>query len=249
MRLEGKIAAVTGAGSGIGRAIALGLAADGARVAVLDLDLAGAQETVEMVRAAGGSAEAWQVDVADEASVDRVRGEVETAFGPLRILVNNAGWDAIQPFLENDREFIRKVVAINYLGPVILTQAFLRAMVEAEAGGRVINIASDAGRVGSTGEVVYAGAKAGLIGFTKALAREMARHGITVNCVCPGPTDTPLFRRQPERIRQALERAIPFRRLARPEEVADAVRYFASDAASFVTGQVLSVSGGLTMVG
>ncbi|HLH68336.1 MAG TPA: SDR family NAD(P)-dependent oxidoreductase [Candidatus Dormibacteraeota bacterium] len=249
MGLEGKVAAVTGAGSGIGRAIALGLAADGARVAVLDLDLVGAQDTVEAIRAAGGAAEAWQVDVADEASVDRVRAQVESAFGPLHILVNNAGWDAIQPFLENDRDFIRKVVAVNYLGPVILTQTFLRAMVEAGAGGRVINIASDAGRVGSTGEVVYAGAKAGLIGFTKALAREMARHGITVNCVCPGPTDTPLFRRQPEPIRQALERAIPFRRLARPEEVAGAVRYFASDAASFVTGQVLSVSGGLTMVG
>ncbi|HZV48346.1 MAG TPA: 3-oxoacyl-ACP reductase family protein [Candidatus Dormibacteraeota bacterium] len=249
MTLEGRVAAVTGSGSGIGRAIALALAADGARVAVLDIDEAGAQGTVEAVRAAGGSARAWVVDVADEASVDRARAGVESTWGPLRILVNNAGWDEIQPFLENDRGFIRKVVAINYLGPVILTQAFLRGMVEAGAGGRIVNIASDAGRVGSTGEVVYAGAKAGMIGFTKALAREMARHGITVNCVCPGPTDTPLFRRQPERMQQALERAIPFRRLGRPEEVAGAVRYFVSDAAAYVTGQVLSVSGGLTMAG
>ncbi len=249
MTLEGRVAVVTGSGSGIGRAIALALAADGARVAVLDIDEAGAQGTVEAVRAAGGSARAWVVDVADEASVDRARAGVESTWGPLRILVNNAGWDEIQPFLENDRGFIRKVVAINYLGPVILTQAFLRGMVEAGAGGRIVNIASDAGRVGSTGEVVYAGAKAGMIGFTKALAREMARHGITVNCVCPGPTDTPLFRRQPERMQQALERAIPFRRLGRPEEVAGAVRYFVSDAAAYVTGQVLSVSGGLTMAG
>jgi 2-hydroxycyclohexanecarboxyl-CoA dehydrogenase len=249
MTLESKVAAVTGSGSGIGRAIALGLAEDGAQVAVLDIDEAGARATVEAVQAAGGRAQAWRLDVTDEDSIDRVRAEVESTWGPLRILVNNAGWDEIQPFLENRRDFIRRVVAINYLGPVLLTQAFLQGMVEAGAGGRVINIASDAGRVGSTGEVVYAGAKAGMIGFTKALAREMARHGITVNCVCPGPTDTPLFRRQPERMQQALERAIPFRRLGRPEEVAGAVRYFASDAASFVTGQVLSVSGGLTMAG
>ena len=249
MTLQGRVAAVTGFGSGIGRAIAESLAADGVRVAVLDLNLASAEKTVETIRAAGGSAEAWHLDVAEDASVDQVRELVESAFGPLRILVNNAGWDTIQPFMDNDRDFIRKVVAINYLGPVILTQAFLRGMIEAGAGGRIINIASDAGRVGSTGETVYAGAKAGLIGLTKSLAREVARYQITVNCVCPGPTDTPLFQRQPEKMRNALERAIPFRRLGMPEDIAEAVRYFASDGASFVTGQVLSVSGGLTMAG
>lgn len=247
--LEGRTAAVTGAGSGIGRAIALALAADGARLAVLDLDPAGAEATVATIAEAGGVARAFAVDVADEAQVDAAVGAVEAALGAPRILVNNAGWDVIQPFLECDRDFIRRVVAVNYTGPVILTQAFLRGMVGDPAGGRVINIASDAGRVGSTGETVYAGTKAGMIGFTKSLAREVARHAITVNCVCPGPTDTPLFQRQPERMREALERAIPFRRLGRPDDVAGAVRYFASDAASFVTGQVLSVSGGLTMAG
>jgi 2-hydroxycyclohexanecarboxyl-CoA dehydrogenase len=165
------------------------------------------------------------------------------------VIVNNAGWDEIRPFMDNDRDFIRKVVAINYLGPVTVTQAFLRGMIDAGAGGRVVSIASDAGRVGSTGETVYAGAKGGIIGFTKSLAREMARHQVTVNCVCPGPTDTPLFHQQPEKMREALIRAIPFRRLGQPADIAHAVRFFASDGASFITGQVLSVSGGLTMAG
>ena len=142
-----------------------------------------------------------------------------------------------------------KVVAINYLGPVHVCGAFLPAMIETHAGGRVVNLASDAGRVGSAGESIYAGAKGGVIALTKSLAREMARHQITVNCVCPGPTDTPLFHAQPEKLKEALVKAIPFRRLARPEEVAAPVLFFASDAASFITGQVISVSGGLTMAG
>ncbi|HCB58783.1 MAG TPA: 2-hydroxycyclohexanecarboxyl-CoA dehydrogenase [Arthrobacter bacterium] len=249
MTLEGRVSIVTGSGSGIGRAIAAGLAADGAQVAVLDLNQAGAEETVELIRAAGGTARAWQVDITDEAGIDRVRDEVESAFGRANVIVNNAGWDEIRPFMDNDRDFIRKVVAINYLGPVTVTQAFLRGMIDAGAGGRVVSIASDAGRVGSTGETVYAGAKGGIIGFTKSLAREMARHQVTVNCVCPGPTDTPLFHQQPEKMREALIRAIPFRRLGQPADIAHAVRFFASDGASFITGQVLSVSGGLTMAG
>lgn len=247
--LAGRTAAVTGAGSGIGRAIALALAAEGARVAVLDLDREAAQATVTAIAAEGGVGVPVAVDIADAEAVDAAVSAVESALGPPRVLVNNAGWDVIQPFMDCDRDFIRRVVAVNYTGPVILTQAFLRGMLATGAGGRVINIASDAGRVGSTGETVYAGTKAGMIGFTKSLARELARAAITVNCVCPGPTDTPLFQRQPERIREALERAIPFRRLGRPEDVAGAVAYFASDAAAFVTGQVLSVSGGLTMAG
>ncbi len=249
LSLEGRVAVVTGAGSGIGRAIAAGLARDGAALAVLDIDDAGAGETVRAIRAEGLRASAFHLDVADEASIDAACAQVESELGPPGIVVNNAGWDVIQPFLENERDFIRRVVAINYLGPVMLTQAFLKSMVERGAGGRVINVSSDAGRVGSTGETVYSGAKAGMIGFTKSLAREMARHQITVNCVCPGPTDTPLFRRQPERMQEALERAIPFRRLAQPDDIAQAVRYFASAGAGFVTGQVLSISGGLTMAG
>jgi 2-hydroxycyclohexanecarboxyl-CoA dehydrogenase len=247
--LEGRVAIVTGAGSGIGRAIARGLAEDGARVAVADVDLEGARQTMAGIRADGGGAAAVEVDITDDAAVDRMLEEVERTLGLPGILVNNAGWDVIQPFIDNDRGFMRKVVGINLLGHVVVTQAFVKGLIAAGGGGRVVNIASDAGRVGSTGETVYAGAKGGLIGFTKSLAREMARYQITVNCVCPGPTDTPLFHRQPERIREALLRAIPFRRLAQPEDVAYAVRFFASEQASYITGQILSVSGGLTMAG
>ena len=164
------------------------------------------------------------------------------------VLVNAAGWDRAGPFLENSLEFMDRVVRLNLLGPVKLTKALLPAMIEAGAG-KIVNVASDAGRVGSSGETIYAGAKGGVIAFTKSLAREMARYGINVNCVCPGPTETPLFRSLPERTQQALERAIPFRRLAKPEEVADAILFFASPRSDFITGQVLSVSGGLTMAG
>jgi 2-hydroxycyclohexanecarboxyl-CoA dehydrogenase len=165
------------------------------------------------------------------------------------VLVNCAGWDEFHPFLDTDRPFWDRVVAINYLGVVALSHAVVPLMVEAGGGGRVVNIASDAGRVGSTGEAVYAGAKGGVIAFSKSLAREVARHRITVNAVCPGPADTPLFQGFPERIRQSLQRSIPLGRLAEPEDVAHAVSFFASPGAGYVTGQVLSVSGGLTMSG
>lgn len=240
---------VTGSGSGIGRAIAIRLAAEGARVAVLDIDRAGAEATVELIRAAGGESEAFEVDISRPASVAAARDAVESRLGIPTVLVNNAGWDVIQPFMGTDAPFWSKVVGINYLGPVAVSHAFLGSMIASGQGGRIINIASDAGRVGSTGEAVYAGAKGGVIAFTKSLAREMARHAITVNCVCPGPTDTPLFRSQGERIREALLKAIPLRRLAQPEDVAHAVRFFASADSSYITGQVLSVSGGLTMAG
>lgn len=249
MNLDGKLAVVTGAGSGIGRATARALAAAGATVAVADLDLERAKETVSGVEADGGTAAAFFVDVAEPEAVAELRAAVNGELGAPTIVVNNAGWDVIQPFLENERSFWEKVVAINYLGPVTVTRAFLDGMIERAEGGRIVNVASDAGRVGSTGETVYAGAKGGVIAFTKSLAREMARHRINVNCVCPGPTDTPLFQQQPEKMREALVRAIPFKRLGRPEDVADAITFFASDRASFITGQVLSVSGGLTMNG
>jgi 2-hydroxycyclohexanecarboxyl-CoA dehydrogenase len=238
-------AVVTGAGSGIGRAIAIGLAAAGTRVVAADLDLAAATET--------GTSNpdrivARQVDVAVPDSVTDLRDWTVAQVGVPTVLVNSAGWDRTVPFLESTPDFSAKVVAINYLGPVHLCHAFLPGMVGA-GGGRVVNIGSDAGRVGSSGETVYAGAKGGVIALTKSLAREMARHAITVNCVCPGPTDTPLFRAHDERLRQALIKAIPMRRPARPDEVAAAVLFFASDAAAYITGQVLSVSGGLTMAG
>ncbi|MFB9840390.1 SDR family NAD(P)-dependent oxidoreductase, partial [Actinoallomurus acaciae] len=192
---------------------------------------------------------ARRVDVADPGAVEALRDAVCGEIGAPRVLVNAAGWDVTGAFLDTGPDFARKVVDINYLGPVHLCRAFLPPMIEAGDGGKVVNIASDAGRVGSSGESVYAGAKGGVIALSKSLAREMARHRINVNCVCPGPTDTPLFNSLPDRLREALIRAIPFRRPARPEEVAAAVLFFASDAASFITGQVLSVSGGLTMAG
>ncbi len=239
------IAVVTGAGSGIGRAVALGLADAGARVAAVDLDGDAAQALAER----HGNVSAHTVDVADPQQVDALRDEVRAVLGPPTVLVNAAGWDRTEAFVDAGVEFARRVVDVNYLGPVWVCRAFLPLMVDAGRGGRVVNIASDAGRVGSSGETIYAGAKGGVIALTKSIAREMARHQITANCVCPGPTDTPLFAAQPEPLKAALVKAIPLRRLARPDEVAAAVLFFASDAASFITGQVLSVSGGLTMAG
>ncbi|MDG3009144.1 SDR family oxidoreductase [Rhodococcus sp. D2-41] len=243
---DNTIAVVTGAGSGIGKAIALGLADRGDTVVAADLDLDGAKRTAET---RPGRIHAMRVDVADRAQVESLRDEVQATVGTPSILVNAAGWDRTDQFLNATAEFAEKVVAINYLGPVHMCSVFLPGMVGSGTGGRLVNLASDAGRVGSAGETIYAGAKGGVIALTKSLAREMARYAITANCVCPGPTDTPLFQAQPDKLKEALTRAIPFRRLARPEEVAAPVLFFASDAASFITGQVLSVSGGLTMAG
>ena len=244
--MSNTLALVTGAGSGIGKAIALAFAAQGDRVIAADLDLAAAEATAARQP---DFITALPVDVADRAQVDVLRDRVHTEVGVPTVVVNAAGWDRTDQFLNATTEFAEKVVAINYLGPVHVCSAFLPGMIETGGGGRIVNLASDAGRVGSAGESIYAGAKGGVIALTKSLAREMARHAITVNCVCPGPTDTPLFAAQPEKLKEALIKAIPFRRLARPEEVAAPVLFFASETASFITGQVISVSGGLTMAG
>lgn len=243
--LSGRVAVVTGAGSGIGRAVALGLAGAGATVVAVDLDESAARATAD--GRAGIHPRA--LDIADADAVDALAADVSAEHGAATVLVNAAGWDRTMPFVETTTEFSRRVVEVNYLGHVWMCRAFLPLMIEAGGGGRIVNIASDAGRVGSSGETVYAGAKGGVIALTKSIAREVARHHITVNCVCPGPTDTPLFAAQPEALQQALVKAIPFRRLAKPEEIAAAVMFFTSDAASYITGQVLSVSGGLTMAG
>jgi 2-hydroxycyclohexanecarboxyl-CoA dehydrogenase len=245
---SGKLAVVTGAASGIGRATALQLAAAGARVVVADRDAAGGAETCAAVSERGGAARFVAVDLALDASIRAAAAELLRDGVVPDVLVNAAGWDRLEPFVENDFDFIDQVVRINLLGPVKLTRELVPAMIE-RGSGKLVNVASDAGRVGSSGETVYAGAKGGVIAFTKSLAREVAAHGINVNCVCPGPTDTPLFASLPEKMRLALTRAIPFRRLAQPEEIADAICFFAGARSDFITGQVLSVSGGLTMAG
>ncbi len=246
--LAGSRIVVTGAASGIGRATALALACAGARVFVADVDERGGADTVAAVRESGGQAEFDAFDLTDDDSIRSLADRVLGRAGAPQALVNAAGWDRVEPFLDNTAEFMDRVVRLNLLGTAKVSQAFLPAMIEA-GSGRIVNVASDAGRVGSSGETLYAAAKGGVIAFTKSLAREMARHRIPVNCVCPGPTDTPLFRTLPEKLQQSLARAIPFGRLARPEEIADAILFFVSSRADFITGQVLSVSGGLTMAG
>ena len=246
-RLDGKIALVTGGGRGIGRAIAVRLAAEGAVVAVVDRDDASVRDTAAAI---GGRALGLQADVTDGPGVRAAVARAEATLGPIDVLVNNAGWDKVEPFVDNTEDTWEKVIAINLRGVLLVTRTVLDGMI-GRGRGRIVSIGSDAARVGSSGEAVYAAAKAGVIAFSKTLAREVARCGITVNVVCPGPTDTPLFRGIAEenpKLTAALERAVPLGRLARPDEIAAAVAFFASDDAAFVTGQTLSVSGGLTMV-
>ncbi len=248
MRMHERTAIVTGAASGIGQATAEALAAAGIRVFCADLNEVGGMATAEQARCAGGEAEFLRLDVTDNGSVAAFAAAVLDRSARVDIVVNAAGASRNQPFLDSRPEDWVSDTAINFLGPVKVTHAFLKQMVEA-GSGKIVNVASDAGRVGSYGETVYAGAKGGVIAFTKSLAREVARNGINVNCVCPGPTDTPMLRSRPEKMREALQKAIPFRRFAEPSEIADAILFFASPQSDYITGQVLSVSGGLTMAG
>jgi 2-hydroxycyclohexanecarboxyl-CoA dehydrogenase len=246
MDLRDRTVAVTGGASGIGKATALLLARSGARVFVGDIDDAGGRATAAEAAAEGLAVEHLSLDLIDRGSIDGFVAALHDRTERLDGLVNAAGWDQIQPFLENPPEMWDRVIAVNLMGAIRLTRGVLPPMVAA-GRGKIVNISSDAGRVGSMGETVYAAAKGGLIAFTKSLARELARYRVNVNCVCPGPTDTPLFQRQPERMKEALTRAIPFRRIAHPHEIADAVLFFLSARSDYITGQVLSVSGGLTM--
>lgn len=247
-----RVALVCGGARGIGRACALALAHDARAVAVGDVLEDRAREVAGEIEALEGTAAAVSLDVTDPASVQAAVEAVRTALGPVDVLVNCAGWDEFHPFLETDEEFWRRVIAVNYEGTLRTTHAVLGGMLE-RGWGRIVNVSSDAARVGSAGEAVYAGAKAGVIAFTKTVAREAARHGVTANVVCPGPADTDMLRgmtaasADSEKLLAALERAVPMRRLAKPEDVAAAVAFFAGDAAGYVTGQTLSVSGGLTM--
>jgi 2-hydroxycyclohexanecarboxyl-CoA dehydrogenase len=247
------VALVTGGGRGIGRAIALRLARAGLAVGVTDVDATTAVAVAGEIHASGGAAAGFAADVTDLGALRAAVAATESALGPLGVLVNNAGWDRLHPFAESDPAIWDRLIAVNLKGVLNATKAALDGMI-GRGGGRIVSISSDAGRVGSTGESVYAACKAGVIGFSKSLAREVARHGITVNVVCPGPTDTQLLAdvMQGERgakILEGMKRGIPLRRLATPDDVAGAVAYLASDEAGYVTGQVLSVSGGLTMAG
>jgi 2-hydroxycyclohexanecarboxyl-CoA dehydrogenase len=248
MKLDGKTAVVTGAASGIGKAAAFELARAGARVILADINEQGGAAAQGEAEAAGLRTEYLRVDVTDAASIDQFAKQALQRTGHVDILVNAAGWGKTQPFIENTPEFWDRVMNINLMGPIRLTHRLLPSMFEAR-GGKIINVASDAGRVGSLGETVYSASKGGLIAFTKGLAREGARYNVNVNCVCPGPTDTPLWQAVPEKFREAFTRAIPFRRVGTPQEVADAIFFFASPRSDYITGQVMSVSGGLTMVG
>ena len=249
MGLEGRVAMVTGAGRGIGEAIARALAADGAAVAVCDVDGPTAAASAQRLSEGGARALAVQMDVTDSAAVRQAAERITRELGPIDILVNNAGWDKVEPFVQSTEETWDKVIAINLKGPIRCARAVLDGMIERRRG-KIISIGSDAGRVGSSGEAVYSAAKGGVIAFTKTLARELARYNVNVNCVCPGPTDTQLLADVAAgnpRLADALKRAIPLGRLGQPKDIAAAVAFLASEGADFITGQTLSVSGGLTM--
>jgi len=248
--LDGQAVLLTGGASGIGRAIALRLGQEGCKVGILDRDGAGAAATAEAIAAEGGLARAFETDITDLDAVEAAVASFEREVGETTGLVNNAGWDLAAPFLETDAALWRKIVEINLFSPLHVTRAVLTRMVE-RGRGRIVSVASDAGRVGSSGEAVYAACKGGIVAFSKSVAREVARQGITLNVLSPGPSDTPLFASfdPTGKLAAALERAIPMRRLARPDDHPGLVAFLLSDDAAFITGQTISVSGGLTMHG
>jgi 2-hydroxycyclohexanecarboxyl-CoA dehydrogenase len=253
-RLQGKVAIITGGGGGIGGATARRFAREGALVAVFDRNLAAAEKVVAVIQQAGGRALALACDITERAQIDAAVGQTAATLGPIDILVNNAGWDVFMPFTKTQPAQWDQLIAINLTGALHMHHAVLPGMVERRRG-RIVNVSSDAARVGSSGEAVYAACKGGLVSFSKTLAREHARHNITINVVCPGPTDTALFddykqgAGSPDKLEEAFRRAIPMGRIGQPDDLPGALLFFASDDAAFVTGQVLSVSGGLTMAG
>jgi len=253
-RFDSKTVVVTGGGGGIGGATCRRFAGEGARVAVFDINLDAAEKVAAAIRTGGGAAVAIRCDITDRASVDAAVAAAESKLGPVDVLVNNAGWDVFRPFTKTEPAQWDRLIAINLTGALHMHHAVLPGMV-ARKSGRIVNIASDAARVGSSGEAVYAACKGGIVAFSKTIAREHARHGINVNVVCPGPTDTALFADykegagNPEKLEEAFRRSIPLGRIGQPNDLPAAILFFASDEAAYVTGQVLSVSGGLTMNG
>jgi 2-hydroxycyclohexanecarboxyl-CoA dehydrogenase len=247
--LTGKRVLLTGGGSGIGRATAVRLAQEGCLVGILDIDAAGAEATAAHCE---GRATVLRTDITDRAQVEASVARFESTVGPVDLLANIAGWDRVRNFLDTDPTLWDRIIAINLYGPLHMHHVVLPGMV-ARGFGRVVNIASDAGRVGSSGEAVYSACKGGIIAFTKTMARELARKGITLNVLCPGPTDTPLFDQvlnaTPEggKIGEAMARAIPLKRIGKPDDYPGTIAFLLSDDAAYITGQVVSVSGGLTM--
>jgi 2-hydroxycyclohexanecarboxyl-CoA dehydrogenase len=253
-RLQGKTAIVTGGAGGIGSATCRRFASEGAPVAVFDLNLEAAQAVAAGIVESGGRAAAFRCDITKRDEVEAAVKEAGEALGPVAILVNNAGFDIFKPFLATEPSEWDRLISVNLVGALNMHHVVLPGMVE-RGYGRIVNIASDAARVGSTGEAVYAACKSALLGLTKTLAREHARHGITLNVVCPGPTDTNLFEEfrkgagNPEKLMESFRRAIPLGRIGQPDDLPGAISFFASDDAAYVTGQVISVSGGLSMAG
>ena len=251
--LKGKTAIVTGGGQGIGKAITLRLAAEGCNVAIFDLKPETAEQTAAEGRAAGGNLKVYGVDVAEQEAVNKAVEQAEKDLGPTWLLVNNAGWDKPAPFLKTDKPLWDRIIAINLGGPLNMHKAVLPGMV-ARGGGRVVNIASDAARVGTSTEAVYSACKGGIIAFTKSVARELARDNILLNAVCPGPTNTPMMQsvlgegEQAEKWKDAMVRGIPLKRMGEPEDYAGIVAFLASSDAGYITGQAISVSGGMNMV-
>ena len=251
--LKDKVVVITGGAGGIGTAICKRFGEEGSIVALFDLNTEGGARVAADIESAGGKARAYRVDITDHESVNAAVAKVEEELGPIEILVNNAGWDMGAFFLQTEKPFWDKVVAINLYGPLNMHHAVLKRMAE-RGHGRVVNISSDAGRVGSSMEAVYSFCKGGIIAFSKTMAREMARQQIPINVVCPGPTATALLDNlaqgeKGDRIKAALVKAVPFGRMGEPGDIAGTVAFLSSTDAAFITGQVISISGGLTMVG
>jgi len=247
MKLEGKVAIVTGAGQGIGRGIALKLAQEGASVAIADLNPETANQVVNEIKELGRKAIAVQTDVTSSASVNQMVQQVLDSFGTVDILVNNAGYVApkMTPFNKETEDYWDKVIDVCYKGVILCCRAVVDTMI-AKKSGKIVNITSDAARVGQSGQAVYSGAKGAVAAFSKAISVELARYNINVNCVAPGATNTPAFAAAPPEMREAAAKMYPLRRVAEVEDIANAVAFLASDEASFITGQQLSVSGGYT---
>ena len=252
--LEGRIVLVTGAAGGIGKEICKRFAEEGSIVIATDLDALRLKDLKSKLNGLKGSVQTHELNIIDALAVESVVSKVLEENGKIDALINNAGWDYAAPFVDTDPNLWQKLININLMGPLNLQKAVLPSMINS-GSGKIINIASDAGRVGSSGESVYSACKGGIIAFSKTLAREQARNGIIVNTVCPGPTDTPLLQsfvgnsEFSEKIYNGLKRAIPMKRIGQPEDLPGIVAFLASSDANFITGQTISVSGGLTMHG